>query len=69
MARKKLDEFHYHEALDRANSINIMIEELLTFHPVIKKHKDIQKELDKATRSITEVYCMVSKESDEIFNK
>jgi len=69
MARKKLDEFHYHEALDRANSINIMIEELLTFHPVVTKHKEIQKELDKAVYSISEVYQMIGNKSEEIFNK
>jgi hypothetical protein len=53
---KKLDEFHYHEALDRTYLINTMIYEFILNHPVIKKHKKVRKKTKKALSLLLEVY-------------
>lgn len=53
---KKLDEFYYHEALDRAYLINSMIDDFLLKHPVIKKHKKIRIKTKKALSLLLEVY-------------
>ena len=63
MAKSKekveLDEFHYHEAGDRCNSINIMIEELLTKHPVIMQTPALKKLVDGASLMIGEIQQQV----------
>ena len=56
-----LDEFHYHEALDRTHLIcNIMEEQILT-HPVFEKHKDLKKAMEDAIDSVYSVYSKVAK--------
>jgi len=52
----KLDDFHYHEALDRSYIIENIIEELLINHAVFKKHKKLRKKVVKAQTLLTEVY-------------
>ena len=52
----KLDNYHYHEALDRTYVINTIIDEILTDHPVFKKHKRLKSKLEKASSIIGEVY-------------
>lgn len=64
----QLDKFHYHEALDRAYCVNLMIEEMLTFHPVIAANKDIKIELDKAISALSNVYNIIGNESDKLFD-
>lgn len=56
MAKKKLDEFHYHEALDRSYLIADMIESALVEHPVIRKHRNLKAKIVKAQELIVEVY-------------
>lgn len=46
----KLDEFHYHAALDRTHMLLVMLEESLEQHPVLEKHpalKDLYFEIDE----------------------
>ena len=66
---KKLDEFHYHEAIDRAHCISTMLDEFLISHPVAKKHKDIKKELKKAQDALWNSYQMIGAKSDKKFNE
>ena len=61
---KKLDKFHYNEAIDRTYCISLMLDNLLSNHPVIKKHKKIKKELMKAEGSLWEVYQMLGEKSN-----
>jgi hypothetical protein len=58
MGRKKviLDEFHYHEALDRSYIVAELLETALIEHVVINKHKNLKKKLQKAQELIIEVY-------------
>jgi hypothetical protein len=55
----KLDQFYYHEALDRAYIVANMIEDVLVKHPVIKKHKELRKRIKQAQRLILEAYQLV----------
>ena len=55
---KKLDEFDYHEALERAYLIGY-INDLLLIHPVIIKHKDLKKRAKKVSKLLAEIYQLV----------
>jgi hypothetical protein len=52
----KLDNYHYHEALDRTYVVGNIIDEILIDHPVIHKHKRLRNKLEKASSLIGEVY-------------
>ena len=54
-----LDQFHYHEALDRTYVIGDIIGEQLTNHPVIQKHKDLKKKVKQAEKLLAEVYQLI----------
>lgn len=56
MGKTKLDEFHYHEALDRSYVVAEMLEEILINHVVIRKHRNLKNKLQKAQLLIVEVY-------------
>ena len=60
MSKKyKLDEYHYHEALDRTNMIGCIIDEYIRMHPVIRKHKKLKRRAKKAERLLAEVYQLI----------
>ena len=52
----ELDEFHYHEALDRTHLIASMIEEFLLNHPVFEKHNHLRESAEKAQELIVDTY-------------
>ena len=54
-----LDEFYYHEALDRSYIVANMIQEVLIEHPVVKKHKKLNKRINKAQQLIIEAYQII----------
>ena len=59
MGRKKkvvLDEFHYHEALDRSYVVAEILENTLIEHIVIQENKQLKEQLEKAQELIIEVY-------------
>jgi len=56
---KKLDEFYYHEAIERAY-LMCQINDLLFIHPVIKKHKKLKKRAKKISKLSVEIYQLVS---------
>ena len=59
MGRKKkvvLDEFHYHEALDRSYVVAEILENTLIEHIVIQENKQLKEKLEKAQELIIEVY-------------
>lgn len=71
MGRKKfvLDEFHYHEALDRSYLVAEMLESALIEHVVIKKHKNLKTKLEKAQELIIEVYQEIGGLSITLFTE
>lgn len=64
---KNLDEFYYHEALDRSYIVVNMIEDLLIEHPVIKKHKNLKKQVKKAQQLILDAYQEIGGRENELF--
>ena len=60
MSKDKIDNFHYHELLDRTNLIMMNVNDYLVEHPVCDKHKKIKKKLEKSRDLLWEVYQMVS---------
>lgn len=55
----QLNEGHYIEALDRANILCDMVEDILLTHPVYLKHKKLRNKLEMAQDIIGEVYQQV----------
>lgn len=51
-----LDEFFYHEAIDRTYILVGMLNDILLEHPVIQKHKKLKKRVKKAEQLLLETY-------------
>jgi len=51
-----LDDFHYHEMLDRIHVIACNIEDHLVQHPVFKLDKEISKPIEDALFNLAEAY-------------
>jgi hypothetical protein len=51
-----LDEFHYHEALDRSGVICDAIDRQLLQHPVCKLDKEVSKKVEESLNSLWEAY-------------
>ena len=68
--RKKivLDEFHYHEALEKTHLFNCIINEYLTNHIVIQKHPKIKEKLEKVEDLLGEVYQIIGTLRFELFH-
>ena len=64
---KNLDEFYYHEALDRSYIIANMVDEHLFEHPVIQKHKELKKRVKKARKLLIESYQIIGGLSIDLF--
>jgi len=65
----KLDEFHYHEALDRTHVVTMIIEDNLVSHPVFGKHKKLRKKIQAAQSLLCDVYQAVGNTSFSKFHK
>lgn len=52
----KLDEFHYHEMLDRLSVVISIVDSVLVQHPVAKLDKNIQQLIDEANEKLSEAY-------------
>ena len=63
MSKKKkikgLDRFHYHEVLDKAFLVGNVVDEYLSDHPVVQKHKKLKKRVKKVTRLLAETYQII----------
>lgn len=66
--KNKLDEFHYHEALDRTYLIGSMVNDTLTTHPVYKKHKKLKKKINKVEDLLAELYQEMGDLEHTLFN-
>ena len=56
---QELDEFHAHEALDRASVMADMVEANLLNHPYIKAHPDVFKHVSKAVSELYTAYQLI----------
>lgn len=54
-----LDEFYYHEALDRSYIVTDMVDKYLFEHPVVQKHKELKKRIKKAVKLLVESYQLI----------
>lgn len=54
----KLDDFHYHEMMDRIHVINCTINDHLLEHPVAFKHKRLFNKIEKALDLLGDAYQM-----------
>ena len=65
-----LDEFHYHEAMDRAAMLTDMVDSYLVQHPVFKAEKEFAEKIEQAGMLLAEAYQIVGdlscKRSEEI---
>lgn len=67
--KQLLDEFHYHEALDRTSLIINMIDNHLITHPVFKAEKSFAKKVETAGMILTEAYQLMAKISYDLNDK
>lgn len=58
---KKLDQFHYHEALDRCYIVNNQVETILLEHPVVQKHEKVKEKIEAASALLADAYQMIGK--------
>jgi hypothetical protein len=63
-----LDEFHYHEALDRSYIVAELIETALIDHPVIQRHGHLKTKIENAQSLIIEVYQEIGSLSITLFD-
>lgn len=64
-----IDDFHYHEALDRTHLISLMIDETLLNHPVINKHKGLLENIQEAQKLLDNSYQHIGTLRDEFNNE
>jgi hypothetical protein len=65
--KELLDEFHYHEAMDRAAMLTDMVDSYLIQHPVFKAEKEYAKKVEKAAMLLAEAYQIAGHLSLERF--
>jgi hypothetical protein len=66
--KDKLDQFHYHEALDRLHVVMSMCDEHLMQHPVIKIESNVKQNVNEAIKLLWQAYQEVGHISDKRFN-
>ena len=57
--KKKLDKFHYHEALDRASIVVDIFDDHVLQHPVVQKHKKLKKKATKLVYAMADFYQLL----------
>jgi len=67
--KQKLDEFHYHEALDRTYVLINIIENELKSHPVITKHKILKTKVKLAQKHLLDLYQLIGKRNNSQWKK
>lgn len=56
--KTKLDEYHYHEAVDRAYCV-VDMASIVSEHPVYKKEKEFRKKWDEGIAKLYDAYQIV----------
>lgn len=57
--KEELDEFHYHEAMDRTSMFCSMLDNELLGHPVFEQDEEMHKELEHIIDNLYKLYCNV----------
>ena len=52
----KLDKFHKHEALDRANMLAHMVEDWVDDHPFVSARPELKAHAEEACRQLASLY-------------
>lgn len=65
--KPNLDEFHYHEILDRTHVIMSNIDHHLLQHPVAKLDKEICRRIEYGVDSLAEAYQIIAQRTMENF--
>jgi len=65
--KEKLDQFHYHEALDRIYVISQNCDEHLLQHPAIKLESEVKENIEKAILYLCEAYQQIGNIIDDRF--
>lgn len=65
--KKLLDEFHYHEILDRLHVIACTCEDHLMQHPVTKLESDVKQNVEKAIEYLWKAYQCTGNLSNKKF--
>lgn len=60
-ASQDLNSGHLLEALDRAHTIQVMLDELLGDHPIIEGHSDLKAAYDRASEAIMDLYQAIGR--------
>lgn len=63
--KELLDEFHYHEAMDRTAMITDMVDNYLVQHSVFKAEKEFAEKIEKAGMLLAEAYQIIGNLSFE----
>ena len=69
MSKPKLDEFHYHEIVDRLHVIMCMVDEHLQQHPVAKLETEANQLIASANDNLWQAYQLLGSKRFEINNK
>lgn len=62
---KKLDSYHYHEAIDRTHIATNFLEENLAEHPVYHKHGELKTKIDEIISGLAELYQLIGALDEE----
>lgn len=57
--KPKLDEYHYHEILDRLVIVMNMVDDVLIQHPVLKLDKEPSNLVEEAQNLLAQAYQLV----------
>jgi Mn-dependent DtxR family transcriptional regulator len=66
-AKDKLDQFHYHEMLDRLYVLMSTLDDHIIQHPVCKLEKEISTNVEQALSLLWQAYQDTGKLSDKKF--
>ena len=67
--KSKLDNFHYHEVIDRLYLIANLLDEALMDHPVVKKHKVVRNKIKRASKELIDAYQLTGGITFDKFHK
>mgnify|MGYP000249886067 CR=1 FL=1 len=59
----KLDEFHWHEVMDRTDMIASMVDDFLAAHPAIQSNPELVSQVESVGSDLGHLYQMASQKS------
>lgn len=66
---KPLDEFHYHEAMDRIEMLANIVEDTIANHPVMNEESQVKALIDRACDALYDAYQAAASVRFEKFKK